>query len=130
MSTTAIGHDTFNQIVDKEGIVFIDWWAAWCGPCKMFAPIYEAAAERHPDVTWGKVDVDAEQQLAGAFTVRSIPTLMVFRDGVLLFEQPGVLPAKALDELVKQVSAIDMEEIRERLAAEEASGGAEPSAPG
>lgn len=115
MYTKEITTQNFTQYIEREGIVFVDWWASWCGPCRAFAPIFEAAAARHPDVTWGKVDTDAQQQLAGAFAIRSIPTLMVFRDGILLFEQPGMLPAAAIDRLVQQVKALDMKEVRRRM---------------
>jgi thioredoxin 1 len=114
-TTTTITKDNFNDTIDKPGIVLIDWWAAWCGPCKMFAPIFEAAAGRHADITWGKVDTEDQQELAGAFGIRSIPTLMVFRDGILLFEQAGALPASALDQLVGQVKELDMDEVRKRV---------------
>lgn len=121
MYTKEITTQNFTQYIEREGIVFVDWWASWCGPCRAFAPIFEAAAARHPDVTWGKVDTDAQQQLAGAFAIRSIPTLMVFRDGILLFEQPGMLPAAAIDRLVQQVKALDMKEVRRRMEQESRS---------
>ena len=95
-TTTEVRADNFEALLKREGIVFIDWWAPWCGPCRRFGPIFEAAAQKHPDITWGKVNTDAEQDLAGEFAIRSIPTLMAFRDGVLVFEQPGMLPAAAL----------------------------------
>ncbi|MFO0725768.1 MAG: thioredoxin [Myxococcota bacterium] len=119
MSTIALTADTFNALLEKDGIVFIDFWAAWCGPCRYFAPIFEAASKKHPDVTWAKVDTDAEQALAGALEIRSIPTLMIFRDGILLFAQPGVLPGEALDDLVTKIRALDMVEIKKKLDAEE-----------
>ena len=96
--------------------MFIDWWASWCGPCRAFAPIYERLAAKHTDIVWGKVDTDAEQDLASGFAIRSIPTLMVFRDGVLIFEQPGMMSAVALDGLVEKVRALDMAEVKRRIA--------------
>lgn len=101
----------------RGGIVLIDWWASWCGPCRMFAPIFEAAARQHTDITWGKVDTDKEQELAGEFAIRSIPTLMAFRDGILVFEQPGMLPAAALERLVAEIRKLDMAEVRAKVAA-------------
>jgi len=115
MSTVALTVDTFTETIQKEGIVFIDFWASWCGPCRAFAPIFEAASKRHPDVTWAKVDTDAEQDLAGALAIRSIPTVMIFRDGILLFSEPGILPPAAIDDILTKVRALDMVEVR-RLA--------------
>jgi thioredoxin 1 len=115
MATVDITKDNFEKIVE-HGIVFIDWWAAWCGPCRAFAPTFEAASERHPDIVFGKIDTDAEQELAGGFAIRSIPTLMVFRDDILIFEQPGMLPAPVLEELIVKVRAVDMDAVRKQAA--------------
>jgi thioredoxin 1 len=114
-STVEVTDENFDTTV-KSGVVVLDFWASWCAPCRMFAPIFEAAASRHADVVFGKVDTEAEPNLAAAFEIRAIPTLAVLRDGVLLGAFPGVMPAKALDELIGKVRAIDMEEVRRRVA--------------
>src|SRR6185436_13858321 len=114
MATVEVTEQNFVDTVAK-GIVLLDFWAAWCGPCQAFAPIFEAASEKHPDVVFGKIDTEAQQGLAGAFQIRSIPTLMVFRDGVLLGSQPGALPAEALDEIITQVKTLDMEAVRREI---------------
>jgi len=120
MSTTTLTMDTFEETVTADGITLVDFWAEWCGPCKMFAPVFEQTSEENPDVTFAKVDTEAEQQLAGALGIMSIPTIMIFRDGVQLFSQPGALPKSALDDLLRQVRELDMEEIKAQIA-EEAS---------
>jgi thioredoxin len=116
MGVAAIGIKDFQQTVEKGGIVLVDWWAPWCGPCRSFAPSFEAVAEANPDVTFAKVNTDEEQELSGAFQIRSIPSLMVFRDKVLLYSQPGALPRSALEELLGKVRGIDMEAVRAEIA--------------
>ena len=121
MATLALTKDDFKDTIEKGGIVFIDWWAGWCGPCRAFAPVYERAAEANPDIAFAKIDTDKEQELAAAFGIRSIPTLMIFRDGIPLFAQPGALPQEALDELVQKVRAVDMDEVRRSIAEQQAA---------
>ncbi len=120
MATVEVTEKNFEETI-QSGIVLLDFWAGWCGPCRVFGPVFEAVAERHPDVVFGKVDTEAEPGLAAAFEVRAIPTLMVLRDRVLLAAQPGALPASALDELVEKVRALDMDEMRRSLDAERAA---------
>jgi thioredoxin 1 len=121
MSTVHVTEQNFDMTI-KEGIVLLDFWAAWCGPCRAFAPIFEAAATRHPDVVFGKVDTEAEPGLAAALEVRAIPTLAVFRDGFLLGALPGKMPGRAIDELVAKVRSLDMDELGREAEAAEAAG--------
>ena len=116
MTTVDLTVDTFDSDVTKKGITFVDWWAGWCGPCRMFAPVYAAASEKHPDVTFAKVDTEAEPRLAAAAQIRSIPTLMAFRDGLLVFAQPGALPAAALEQVIQAVRDLDMDEVKAKVA--------------
>ena len=129
MSTVALTEETFEETVTKEGITLVDWWASWCGPCRMFAPVFEAASETHSDITFGKIDTEDQQGLAGAAQITSIPTLMAFRDGILVYSKAGALPAASLEKLIQAVRDLDMEQVREEIAAQLSPGGTTPRTP-
>ena len=116
MATVELTTENFNDVVGGSGIVLVDFWAEWCGPCRAFAPTFEAASEKNEDITYGKVDTEAQQELAATFGIRSIPTLMIVREGVVLFSQPGALPGNALDDLIDQARKVDMEEVHAKVA--------------
>jgi thioredoxin len=122
MVTVELTKDNLEKVITESPMVIVDFWAPWCGPCRGFAPIYEKAAEAHQDVVFGKVNTDAEQELAGAFSIRSIPTLMVFREKVVLFQQAGALPASALEQVISQAKALDMAKVHQEIATREAQG--------
>jgi thioredoxin 1 len=121
MSTITLNLENFESTVLAEGITFVDFWAEWCGPCKMFGPIFEKAAESNLDIRFGKVDTEAEQQLSASLGIQSIPTIMAFRDGVLLFSQPGALPQVSFDQLITAVREVDMEDVRRQIAEQEST---------
>jgi thioredoxin 1 len=120
MSTIELTKDTFEDTVTQDGITLVDWWAEWCGPCRQFAPVFQAASEEHTDVRFGKIDTEDQQELAAAARITSIPTLMAFRDGILVFSQPGALPAPALEQVIKAVQELDMDDVRAEVAKQQA----------
>jgi len=120
MATVNLTKDNFEETILNNDIVLVDFWAEWCGPCKMFGPVFERVSEENPDMVFAKVDTEAEPELAGYFNIRSIPTLMVFRERVILYSQPGALPEEMLKDLIKQVREIDMEEVHQKIAEEQA----------
>lgn len=127
MSTIELTAQNFDQTVTDHDIVMVDWWAEWCGPCKQFAPVYQEASAKHEDVVFGKVDTESQRELAGGANITSIPTVMAFREGVLVFAQPGALPATALESLITQVKALDMDDVRAKLAEQQETAGASAS---
>lgn len=128
MATREITLETIETTINESGVVLLDFWAAWCGPCRMFGPVFEKSSEEHPDIVFGKVDTEAQQQLAAGFRITSIPTLMAFRDGILVFSQPGALAAPQLEQVITAVEGLDMDDVRRQIAQQNATQDA-PSTP-
>ena len=122
MATVELTKDNFQDVIANNDFVIIDFWAPWCGPCRSFAPTYEAASEKHGDIVFGKVNTEEEQELAGYFQIRSIPTLMIFREKIIIFSQPGMLPASAFDDLIGRAKELDMDQVRKDIATQEDNG--------
>ena len=119
MATVELTTANFDEVTGSDGIVLVDFWAEWCGPCKRFAPVYERSSEKHPEIVFGKVDTEAQQELGAKFNIRSIPTVMAIKDGVIVYAQPGALPESALENLIDQVEKLDMDEVRQQMAGHE-----------